>query len=106
MTRSSSVGSKRNLLRSLRRSRYLIRFGGFRGAIEMDRFIINKNAQANGDHEVHNVTRECSYMPNSENQVDLGYHASCHGAVAVAKTQWPEHRINGCYYCCKPCHTT
>jgi hypothetical protein len=72
----------------------------------MHRFIINKNEQANGDHEVHDVTTGCSYMPNSENQVDLGLHASCRGAVAHAKSKWPNARINGCYYCCHECHTT
>jgi len=72
----------------------------------MDRFIVNQNAQANGDHEVHNVTAGCSYLPNNENQVDLGYHSSCHGAVAAAKAKWPSNKINGCYYCCSPCHTS
>lgn len=72
----------------------------------MPSFIINKNAQSNGDHEVHNTTSGCSYMPNAENQISLGDHPSCHGAVAKAKNNWPDHRINGCYYCCNPCHTT
>lgn len=72
----------------------------------MPNFVINKNAQANGDHEVHNKTTGCSYMPNSENQINLGNHPSCHQAVADAKRRWPNHRINGCYFCCKPCHTT
>jgi len=72
----------------------------------MSYFVINKNAQANGDHEVHNITTGCLYMPNRENQIDLGFHDSCHGAVAEAKRNWPAHRINGCYYCCNPCHTS
>ena len=72
----------------------------------MDRFIINRNAQDNGDHEVHNTTTGCSHMPNSENQIDLGYHTSCHAAVTTAKAKWPQYRINGCYYCCLPCHTS
>lgn len=72
----------------------------------MPQFIINKNAQANGDHEVHNATEGCSYMPDPANQIDLGYHTSCHGAVAEARQKWRDNRINGCYYCCNPCHTT
>jgi hypothetical protein len=72
----------------------------------MDRFILNKNAQVNGDHEVHNVTKGCLYMPNSANQIDLGYHSSCHEAVAKAKKMWPQYRINGCYYCANECHTS
>lgn len=72
----------------------------------MQRFIINKIQQANGDHEIHNATTGCSYMPKLENQVDLGYYASCHGAVAEAKRRWPGHRIDGCYYCANACHTS
>ena len=48
-------------------------------------FIVNKNAQKNGDHEVHNVTTGCSYMPNIENQVAAGIHPTCVGAVAEVK---------------------
>lgn len=69
-------------------------------------FVINKNAQENGDHEVHNASTGCSYMPNPQNQIDLGTHTNCHGAVAEAKSRWPDHRINGCYYCCRECHTS
>ena len=74
----------------------------------MPRFVINKNEQTNGDHEVHNATTGCSFMPNPENQIDLGTHTSCHGAVAEAKNRWPaqSHKIDGCYYCCNPCHTS
>lgn len=72
----------------------------------MPRFVINQNAQANGDHEVHNATTGCSYMPNAANQVDLGHHASCKEAVALAKQKWSNNKINGCYYCCKSCHTS
>jgi hypothetical protein len=72
----------------------------------MAKFIINRNAQSNGDHEVHNATTGCSFMPAPENQIDLGVHVSCHGAVSLAKQKWPDNRINGCYYCCNACHTT
>jgi len=72
----------------------------------MPRFIINKNAQTNGDHEVHNTTAGCAYMPDLGNQIDLGVQNSCREAVARAKSNWPTNRINGCYYCCNACHTT
>lgn len=72
----------------------------------MPRFIINRNQQSNGDHEVHNSTSGCNFMPNPENQIDLGTHVDCHGAVQFAKSKWPDSRINGCYYCCKLCHTS
>lgn len=69
-------------------------------------FVINKNQQQNGDHEVHNKTNGCAFMPEPANQIDLGYHASCRQAVAQAKQQWPTNRINGCYYCSNECHTS
>ncbi|BBR37544.1 hypothetical protein WP3W19E03_00690 [Aeromonas veronii] len=72
----------------------------------MPNYVINKNSQSNGDHEIHNTTSGCSFMPNPENRIDLGYHDSCHGAVIAAKAQWPNNKINGCYYCCNACHTS
>ncbi len=72
----------------------------------MPRFILNKNAQSNGDHEVHNSSTGCGHMPNPENRISLGEHATCRGAVADAKRRLPGQRINGCYYCCNECHTT
>ena len=72
----------------------------------MPNFIINKNAQPNGDHEVHNITTGCSHLPESENQIDLGYHDNCKGAVSKGKKDWPNNKINGCYYCAKVCHTS
>lgn len=70
----------------------------------MAQYYINKNAQANGDHEVH--SDPCSFMPNSSNRIDLGWHTNCFNAVAAAKARWPNDRINGCYYCCNACHTS
>ena len=73
----------------------------------MSRYIINNNQQPNGDYEVHNATNGCTHMPRVENQVDLGEHLNCQSAVLSAKRRWPQaSRINGCYYCCNPCHTT
>ncbi len=72
----------------------------------MHRFIVNKNAQANGDHEVHNVTLGCKFMPDLTNQLDAGIHATCSGAVAELKRNNPNAKINGCFYCCRACHTS
>ena len=70
----------------------------------MPAFIVNTNAQSNGDHEVHNTTTGCNYMPDTSNQKDLGYHASCSGAVTEAKKTYS--KSNGCFYCCRACHTS
>lgn len=72
----------------------------------MPRYVINKNAQSNGDHEVHQVNSGCSHMPLAQNQIDLGTHLSCARAVSEAKRRYPNVRINGCYYCCNDCHTS
>lgn len=67
----------------------------------MARYYVNKNAQANGDHEVH--TPGCSFMPDVNNRIYLGEFKSCHGAVKEAKKHYPQ--SNGCYYCSNECHT-
>lgn len=65
------------------------------------RFYVNKNAQANGDHEVHEYG--CSYLPLEHNRIYLGLHNNCKTAVTKAKDYY--NQVNGCYYCSKPCHT-
>lgn len=67
----------------------------------MTKYYVNKNAQANGDHEVHKSG--CSYMPDPENRLYLGIFSTCRGAVAEAKRYYPQ--SNGCYYCSIVCHT-
>jgi hypothetical protein len=63
------------------------------------RYYVNRNAQANGDHEVH---REgCAYMPT--NRIDLGLFSNCHDAVREAKKHYSQ--VNGCAYCSPACHT-
>ena len=69
----------------------------------MARYYVNKNAQSNGDHEVH--TTGCKYLPFPENRVYLGDFSHCRGAVAEAKRRYPRWNINGCYYCSYACHT-
>ncbi|PSW06002.1 hypothetical protein C9I89_05660 [Photobacterium lipolyticum] len=61
----------------------------------MSLFYVNKNAQDNGDHEVHSAS--CSYLPKKENCHPLGYHTACSTALTAAKKVYP--KSNGCYYC-------
>jgi len=68
----------------------------------MARYYVNKNAQSNGDHEVHKSG--CTFMPDEPNRLYLGDFMSCHSAVLEAKRHYP--RSNGCYYCSKECHTS
>lgn len=66
----------------------------------MPYYVVNRNAQTNGDHEVHETG--CTFKPSSYQ--DLGYHESCHSAVRAAKLHYRQ--SNGCYFCSRACHTT
>lgn len=68
----------------------------------MSKYYVNKNAQANGDHEVHVST--CDRLPLTENRLYLGEFSTCQGAVTEAKKHYAQ--SNGCYYCSYSCHTT
>jgi len=68
----------------------------------MPQYYVNKNAQSNGDHEVHQSG--CSYMPDPQNKLYLGVFSNCHEAVREAKKHYA--RSNGCYFCSYECHTT
>lgn len=65
------------------------------------RYYVNKNEQANGDHEVHRTG--CEWMPDDENRIYLGDFSNCYAAVSEAKKYY--HQSNGCYYCSNECHT-
>lgn len=67
----------------------------------MVQYFVNRNEQANGDHEVHR--QGCSFMPNTENRTRLGEHGNCRTAVLAAKKIFP--KSNGCFYCANECHT-
>ncbi len=65
-------------------------------------YYVNKNAQDNGDHEVHESG--CGWMPNPENRQYIGDFSSCHGAVRKAKEIYPT--ADGCAHCSPACHTS
>jgi hypothetical protein len=67
----------------------------------MARYYVNKNAQSNGDHEVHKF--DCSFCPDEANRIYLGDFRSCHGAMIEARKHFRQ--VDGCYYCAKECHT-
>lgn len=67
----------------------------------MARYYVNKNAQANGDHEVH--TTGCPYMPFEANRIYLGEFLTCQPAVIAAREHY--NQVDGCFTCAQPCHT-
>jgi hypothetical protein len=75
----------------------------FLGEMYMPTYYVNKNAQPNGDHEVHR-TDNCPTPAAEPNRLYLGDFPSCHGAVQEAKKHYA--RSNGCAYCSPQCHTT
>ena len=68
----------------------------------MARYYVNKNAQSNGDHEVHKSG--CSFLPKIENRIYLGEFNNCKAAVKEARNHYT--KVNGCYYCSRECHTS
>ncbi len=68
----------------------------------MASYYVNKNAQSNGDHEVH--TSGCIWLPDVNNRKYLGEFDNCRGAVIEAKKTYPQ--SNGCKHCSLPCHTS
>jgi len=67
----------------------------------MAAYSVNKNAQANGDHEVHKTG--CNYLPDAGNRLYLGDFTNCVDAVREAKKHYRQ--SNGCFYCSHECHT-
>lgn len=68
----------------------------------MARYCVNKNAQNNGDHEVHK--EGCNWWPDPQNVQDLGNHTGCRSAVTKAKQYYKQ--SNGCKHCSSECHTS
>ena len=69
---------------------------------KMASYYVNKNAQTNGDHEVH--TTGCTFMPHPDNRIYLGEFTSCRPAVEAAKKFF--NQVNGCKFCSRECHTS
>lgn len=72
----------------------------------MARFCVNKKPQWDSrDHEVHDLDRAVSCLPEEENRVSLGIHATCQGAVAKARALGYA-TADGCAYCAPACHNS
>lgn len=71
----------------------------------MPNYCVNTKAQAGSrDHEVHDAASRFGCLPDVQNRLDLGWHATCAGAVQQAKRSYAD--VNGCFYCASECHTT
>jgi len=68
----------------------------------MDTYYVSKNAQPNGDHEVHKGS--CTYLPHPINFMFLGNFATTIEAVRAAKKYYDQ--TNGCMHCNTGHHST
>ncbi len=70
----------------------------------MPTYIVNRNAQSNGDYEVHDETSGCRWLPANSNRVSLGFFFGCSDAVSAARAKGYS-PANGCFFCARECHT-
>ncbi|MBQ9014247.1 MAG: hypothetical protein IJ094_11985 [Bacilli bacterium] len=71
----------------------------------MARYFINKNAQSNGDHEIHKSSCIHYYLFKTGNNFEeLGVFLSDAEAIVYAKNKYPYWIIDGCYHCCPSIH--
>ena len=76
--------------------------GGKYQETAIKKYYINKNAQANGDHEVH--LPSCKWFPASKNRVYLGEFNNCRDAIIKGKKKYSS--ADGCAHCLPKCHTS
>lgn len=69
----------------------------------MTYYYYNNNTDNKGNHEVHKDN--CSYLPAANNRTLIGYETNCQSAIDSAKRKTGKTNFDGCYYCCRPCHT-
>ena len=67
----------------------------------MDTYYVNKNPNPTGEHEVHK--QGCYFLPLAPNRITLGLFNNCKEALAEARKRGLT--SDGCYHCCKACHT-
>ena len=68
----------------------------------MIHYLINKNADMNGRHEIHK-TNICEHLPDLKNREDLGWFCSDVEALRCAMIRG-NLKADGCYYCCNDIH--
>lgn len=66
----------------------------------MKKYYVNKKADSDGDHEVHD--EDCEWLPSKENREDLGEFGNCKDAVEKAKKTYPT--ADGCKHCSESCN--
>jgi hypothetical protein len=63
-------------------------------------FCLSKHANKSGEYEIHRtLPAPCPRLPDTNNQISLGSHKNPNSAAGIARSKYPELRINGCFYC-------
>ncbi len=71
----------------------------------MNNYYLNKNAQSNGDHEIHKESCYYYYMYKGGYNFELlGAFSTEFEAIRYARRKYPYLRIDGCAYCCPSIH--
>lgn len=69
----------------------------------MPNYCVNRNPQATGEHEVHNLDAHCGYLPALPNRIELGRHPTCYSAVVEARKRYDN--VDGCHHCTPACYS-
>ena len=67
----------------------------------MDYYHVNDSPQLTGEHEVHKES--CVWVPDMSGRTYLGYFDHCVPALEAAREIYPV--VDGCFWCCRDCHT-
>jgi hypothetical protein len=71
----------------------------------MNNYYLNKNAQSNGDHEIHKESCYYYYMYRGGFNFEFfGAFATEFEAIRYARSKYPYLKIDGCAYCCPSIH--
>jgi len=65
------------------------------------KYYVNNHAQPTGEHEVH--AEGCYYLTIAQSTTPLGSFNNCYDAVLAARKIYDN--VDGCAFCCPPCHT-
>ena len=68
----------------------------------MSHYYVHTHPDNQGDHEVHK--EGCSHMLRPENREYLGDFSHCSYAIVEARKHHSQ--VNGCFFCCRECHTS
>lgn len=65
----------------------------------MAKYYLNKNAQENGDMEIH--AESCKYFPAEKNRILIGDYPNAEEALKAIRE-----KIDGCVHCSKEAHSS